>query len=128
MSGPPLITRSRVPPSCIHQFSLGKIIVWNTNFWPIFITVSPHPQRHNDRGRIWECLSSTDLALLFPNLTLRARRAKATLGSAHSLTAITLCKESGGVRASGVSENKPPLNCMLAGSSIPIALEHFPWA
>lgn len=29
---------------------------------------------------------------------------------------------------SGVSENKPPLNCMLAGSSIPIVLEHFPWA
>lgn len=29
---------------------------------------------------------------------------------------------------SGVSENKPPLNCMLAGGSIPIVLEHFPWA
>lgn len=29
---------------------------------------------------------------------------------------------------SGVSENKPPLNCMLAGRSIPIVLKHFPWA
>lgn len=29
---------------------------------------------------------------------------------------------------SGVSENKPPLNCVLAGSSIPIVLQHFPWA
>lgn len=29
---------------------------------------------------------------------------------------------------SGVSENKPPLNCTLAGSSIPIVLKHFPWA
>lgn len=29
---------------------------------------------------------------------------------------------------SGVRENKPPLNCMLAGSSIPIVLQHFPWA
>lgn len=82
--------------------------MWNANFWPIFITVSPHPRRRNDRGRIWEYLSSTDLGPLFPNLTLCAGGAPANSPQCTLPDSNYFMQREWRSSLSGVSENKPP--------------------
>lgn len=82
--------------------------MWNANFWPIFITVSPLPRQRNDRGRIWEYLSSTDLGPLFPNLTLCAGGAPANSPQCTLPDSNYFMQREWRSSVSGVSENKPP--------------------
>lgn len=110
--------------------------MWNANFWPIFITVSPHPRQRNDRGRIWEYLSSTDLGPLFPNLTLCAGEVPANSPQCTLPDSNYFMQREWRSSVSGVSENKPParLTVLLFGRgggcscSIPIGPSCFPWA